>query len=199
MLGNYLRPVAAIAALAGLAAYATIMLRGPQGLSALTEKRREIRTLEEQNANLQRDIEAKKLRIEKLKPIPQRRSLNWKSSVSCARTIRSSKSLDNISQRIRARATWLTKARSRRLIRRSRAANEQGRTNGFRDQAYGFFFRQQKTMGQPKRVADAGFGDRTRQNPGISTVERRVFIQRMRIKGRGRHAGSGEPAMKLIT
>ncbi len=75
MLGNYLRPVAAIAALAGLAAYATIMLRGPQGLSALTEKRREIRTLEEQNANLQRDIEAKKLRIEKLKTDPATQEL----------------------------------------------------------------------------------------------------------------------------
>ncbi|HZS53697.1 MAG TPA: septum formation initiator family protein [Bryobacteraceae bacterium] len=59
-----------IAALAGLAAYATIMLRGPQGVSALEEKRREIRTLEEQNANLRRDIEAKKLRIERLKNDP---------------------------------------------------------------------------------------------------------------------------------
>ncbi|MBV8549728.1 MAG: septum formation initiator family protein [Acidobacteriaceae bacterium] len=70
MLRNYLRPVAAIAALAGLGAYATIMLRGPQGLSAWSEKRHEIRVLEEQNANLQRDIEAKKIRIEKLKTDP---------------------------------------------------------------------------------------------------------------------------------
>jgi cell division protein FtsB len=59
-----------IAALAGLAAYATIMLRGPQGVSALQEKRREIRALEEENANLRRDIEAKKLRIERLKNDP---------------------------------------------------------------------------------------------------------------------------------
>jgi cell division protein FtsB len=59
-----------IAALAGLAAYATIMLRGPQGVSALQEKRREIRALEEENANLRRDIEAKKLRIERLKTDP---------------------------------------------------------------------------------------------------------------------------------
>lgn len=70
MLLKYLRPVAAVAALAGLAAYATIMLRGPQGLSALAEKRQEIRGLEEQNANLQRDIDAKKARIEKLKNDP---------------------------------------------------------------------------------------------------------------------------------
>ena len=70
MLGSFLRPIAAVAALAGLAAYATIMLRGPQGLSALSEKRHEIRSLEEQNADLQRDIEAKKRRIEKLKTDP---------------------------------------------------------------------------------------------------------------------------------
>lgn len=43
------------------------MLRGPQGLSALQEKRHEVRALEEQNADLQRDIDAKKRRIERLK------------------------------------------------------------------------------------------------------------------------------------
>jgi cell division protein FtsB len=63
---SILRPIAALAALAGLAAYATIMLRGPHGLSALSEKRHEIRTLEEQNANLTRDIDAKKQRIQRL-------------------------------------------------------------------------------------------------------------------------------------
>lgn len=66
-----LRPVAAFAALVGLAAYATIMLRGPQGLSALTEKRRQIRLLEEENANLTRDIDAKKRRIDRLEHDPK--------------------------------------------------------------------------------------------------------------------------------
>lgn len=66
MLRSFLRPLAALAALAGLAAYATIMLRGPQGLSALAEKRREVRELEEKNANLMRDNEAKRHRIERL-------------------------------------------------------------------------------------------------------------------------------------
>jgi len=70
VLSSILRPVAALAALAGLAAYATIMLRGPQGLSALSEKRHEIRMLEEHNANLARDIAAKKERIERLKNDP---------------------------------------------------------------------------------------------------------------------------------
>ena len=66
-----LRPVAALAALVGLAAYATIMLRGPQGLSALHEKRRQIRVLEEENANLSRDIENKKKRIDRLEHDPK--------------------------------------------------------------------------------------------------------------------------------
>lgn len=67
---RFLRPLAALAALAGLAAYATIMLRGPQGIRALEDKHRQIRALEEQNANLTRDIEAKKERIERLKNDP---------------------------------------------------------------------------------------------------------------------------------
>lgn len=46
------------------------MLQGPQGITALQEKRHEIRVLEEQNANLARDIEAKKQRIERLKSDP---------------------------------------------------------------------------------------------------------------------------------
>lgn len=43
------------------------MLRGPQGLNALREKHREIRSLEEQNADLQREINAKKDRIQRLR------------------------------------------------------------------------------------------------------------------------------------
>jgi cell division protein FtsB len=59
-----------LAILAGLAAYATITLRGPQGLNAVREKQREIRELEEQNANLRRELAAKRLRIERLKNDP---------------------------------------------------------------------------------------------------------------------------------
>jgi cell division protein FtsB len=75
MLRRYLRPIAALAALIGLAAYATIMLRGPHGINAWAEKRQEIRALQEQNANLQRDINAKKERIEKLKNDPATQEL----------------------------------------------------------------------------------------------------------------------------
>ena len=67
---SILRPLAAVAALIGLGAYATIMLRGTQGVSALMEKRHQIRLLEEKNADLARDIEVKKDRIERLKKDP---------------------------------------------------------------------------------------------------------------------------------
>jgi len=70
LLRSLLRPLAILATLAGLAAYATIMLRGPQGLSALEERRQEVRVLEEQNANLARDIAAKKRQIQRLKSDP---------------------------------------------------------------------------------------------------------------------------------
>lgn len=43
------------------------MLRGPQGLTALREKHREIQALEEQNADLAREIAAKRDRINRLK------------------------------------------------------------------------------------------------------------------------------------
>ena len=78
MLPRYLRPLAAAAALIGLGAYAAITLRGPQGIRALTEKQREIRQLEEENANLQRDIEAKKQYIERLKHDPMTQELELK-------------------------------------------------------------------------------------------------------------------------
>jgi cell division protein FtsB len=64
-----------LATLAGLAAYATIMLRGPQGLNALSDKQREIRALQEANANLARDIEAKKQRIKRLETDPSTQEL----------------------------------------------------------------------------------------------------------------------------
>jgi cell division protein FtsB len=64
---KFLRPIAALAALTCLGAYATLMLRGRQGLSALSQKHQGIQTIEEQNANLERDIEAKKARIDRLK------------------------------------------------------------------------------------------------------------------------------------
>ncbi len=47
-------------------AYGWVFLRGPQGLQTLIEKRREIRELEERNANLKRENERRKERILRL-------------------------------------------------------------------------------------------------------------------------------------
>jgi cell division protein FtsB len=70
MFQQLLRPIAIVAVLAGLAAYATLMWRGPQGVQALEERRAQIRALEEQNATLSRDIDAKRQRVERLKNDP---------------------------------------------------------------------------------------------------------------------------------
>ena len=75
MFRSYLRPIAALATLTALAAYAVIMLRGPQGLSALSEKQKQIRTLEEENANLAREVEARKQHIKRLQTDPATQEL----------------------------------------------------------------------------------------------------------------------------
>jgi len=46
--------------------YGVAALRGPQGVSALLDKRREIRQLEEQNAGMAAAIERRKERIQRL-------------------------------------------------------------------------------------------------------------------------------------
>jgi len=52
----------------GLAAtYVVTTLRGPQGIPALIEKRREIRDLQEQNANLMQENQMKRERLRRLR------------------------------------------------------------------------------------------------------------------------------------
>ena len=47
-------------------AYGLVALRGPRGIPALLEKRREIQQLQEQNAATSAEIERRKERIERL-------------------------------------------------------------------------------------------------------------------------------------
>lgn len=47
-------------------AYGWVFVRGPQGFQSLIEKRREIRALEERNANLRLENERRKERIDRL-------------------------------------------------------------------------------------------------------------------------------------
>lgn len=67
---SHIRTLAVAVGLTGLAAYTTVLLRGPQGIDALASKHQEIRQLEEQNANLERDLKAKLEYIDRLKNDP---------------------------------------------------------------------------------------------------------------------------------
>ena len=49
------------------ASYAFVTLRGPQGIPALIQKQKEIRTLEKENADLAREIELRRKRIQRLR------------------------------------------------------------------------------------------------------------------------------------
>ncbi len=70
MYRSFLRPIVFLCSLIGFAAYAAIMLHGPQGVGALEEKRRVVRQLEEQNATLLKEIEDEKQLINKLQHDP---------------------------------------------------------------------------------------------------------------------------------
>lgn len=64
-----------IAAFILVGVYAVVVLRGPQGVNALMEKRREIRELQEQNATLARENLRKKDRIQRLKDNPSEQEM----------------------------------------------------------------------------------------------------------------------------
>jgi cell division protein FtsB len=63
---NTLRRAALLIAFALLGAYGLVELRSPQGIPALRERWNEIRKLEEENANLQRENDYRRERIKKL-------------------------------------------------------------------------------------------------------------------------------------
>ena len=74
MYRSFLRPVFIIFGLIALAAYATIMFRGPQGLAALQEKQNEAHRLEVENANMRKQNTELQQRINRLmSTIPTRR------------------------------------------------------------------------------------------------------------------------------
>ena len=49
------------------ASYAFVALQGPQGIPALMEKQKQIRTLERENADLAKEIEGRRERIKRLR------------------------------------------------------------------------------------------------------------------------------------
>jgi cell division protein FtsB len=67
---SFLRPVFIIFGLIALAAYATIMFRGPQGLAALQEKQNAAHRLEVENANMRKQNSELQQRINRLEHDP---------------------------------------------------------------------------------------------------------------------------------
>jgi cell division protein FtsB len=63
----FLRRTGYFAALGIVGVYALIAFRGPQGVPVLREKRKEIQSLQEQNADLIREIDYRRKRIERLR------------------------------------------------------------------------------------------------------------------------------------
>jgi cell division protein FtsB len=65
-MSNSVRRAILLIAFALIGAYGLVELRSPQGIPALKEKWTEIRRLEEENANLQRENDYRRERIKKL-------------------------------------------------------------------------------------------------------------------------------------
>src|SRR6202163_4372485 len=65
--------------------YGYARLRGPQGLPALREKWDEIRQLEEENANLQRENDYRRDRIKKLESSPSEQELEIRRKLKLLR------------------------------------------------------------------------------------------------------------------
>ena len=79
------RRVLCLAAFVFVAAYAYVALQGPQGISALQQKRREIRQMEEENANLAREIQYRRDRIKKLQENPEEQELEVRKNLKLLR------------------------------------------------------------------------------------------------------------------
>jgi cell division protein FtsB len=74
-----------IVAFALIGAYGLAELRGPQGLPALREKWDQIRQLEEENANLQRENDYRRDRIKKLESSPSEQELEIRKKLKLLR------------------------------------------------------------------------------------------------------------------
>jgi cell division protein FtsB len=80
-----IRTLAFIAAFLLLGAYGVVALRGPQGIPALLEKQQEIRRLQETNTDLQREIQRKKERIDRLKHSPSEQQMEIRKQLKLLR------------------------------------------------------------------------------------------------------------------
>lgn len=65
--------------------YAFFTLRGPQGIPALMEKRREIQALEKRNADLAREIELRREKINRLRDSQSEQELEIRQNLKLVR------------------------------------------------------------------------------------------------------------------
>jgi cell division protein FtsB len=79
------RRIGYIIVFAVIGVYGYIALRGPQGIPALLEKRREIRDLEEQNANILRENQYRRERIHKLEDSPSEQEIEIRKKLHMLR------------------------------------------------------------------------------------------------------------------
>lgn len=82
---NAIRRTVFLLVVAVVGVYGYLALRGPQGIPALREKWREIRTLEEENANLQRENQYRRDRIKKLEESPSAQELEIRKKLKLVR------------------------------------------------------------------------------------------------------------------
>ena len=74
-----------ILALLLIGAYGITALRGPQGIPALFEKQQEIRRLQERNTDLQREVQRRRDRIERLKHSPSEQEMEIRKKLKLLR------------------------------------------------------------------------------------------------------------------
>ncbi len=84
-MASSLRTAAFVVALLLIGAYGVVALRGPQGIPALLDRQKEIRRLQETNTDLQRDIQRKKERIERLKHSPSEQQMEIRKQLKLLR------------------------------------------------------------------------------------------------------------------
>src|SRR5256885_962525 len=78
------RAVYAIVVLCGIV-YAFIVLRGPNGIPGLLEKKHQVRVTEQENVQLQREIERKQERIRLLRDNPAQQEFEIRQRLKLAR------------------------------------------------------------------------------------------------------------------
>lgn len=82
---HLIRRLAVLIVFVLIGVYGYLSLRGPQGVPALMDKWREIRRLEEDNANLQRENDYRRERIKKLQESPSEQELEIRKQLKLLR------------------------------------------------------------------------------------------------------------------